>query len=138
MKHFLRPLCVIYISFLLCSCSLIGGAEKTVNCPGTSPSQQESLQILAKGCEIKDICSATMGEFVTCWRKEKVTIEDAKAALDALKHSLTSRFVQTYREGDDVWHYISPEETWKAGVGSEGYAIFRNGKLAGAVQTRIR
>ncbi len=136
MKFFMRSVRLLCMCLLLCGCSVT--AQRTVSCPGLPPEKQESLQALSEGCEVEDICNATMGEFMTCWRKEKVTIEAAKKALDASSHPHAERFVETYQDGDEVWHYASPDGTWKFGLGSEGYAVFRDGKLAGAVETRIR
>lgn len=107
-------------------------------CPGVTPAQQQALEALGKGCEVKDLCNASMGELILCWRKEKVAIDDAKSSLERMGNAQTGRFLESYKEGDEVWRYSSPEETWKLNVGSEGYAILRDGKLVGAVQTRIK
>lgn len=80
---------------------------------------------------------------ISLWRIEKITSEDIdkhycktypnkEKCEKGYKLSETSEwkeFISKYQENDELWFYMSPPETWETLMGSQGYAIFRNGKV---------
>lgn len=44
-------------------------------------------------------------------------------------HKRFDEFTAQYQAGDEIWHYRSPEYSWRMMAGREGYAIVRDGKV---------
>lgn len=77
------------------------------------------------------------------WLIEMTSIEKLKAdhRLQELPKTFREDYVREVEnlasemiEGDEIWKYSSPSETWIAKCGSSGLAIRRNGKVVFARQ----
>jgi len=76
------------------------------------------------------------------WLKEKMTKEEFVAKQQQIYESLADRpqvqksfkehfwdpFMEHYQDGDEIWFFSSPDETWHSLCGRAGNAILRNGK----------
>jgi len=59
---------------------------------------------------------------------------------DDLEDQQRLRFKDSMREGDVIWYYITPRETWTdffPHCGREGYALVRNRKVVGEILLSI-
>jgi len=41
------------------------------------------------------------------------------------------------KEGDELWEFSSPQETWECMAGREGIVLIRKGKMIGSIITRM-
>ena len=86
----------------------------------------------------------------TDWLQRKVTLEEAEAhnlvSDDRLgKNPVTFGFqndewkalVGRMAEGDELWEFISPEDTWRHLCGRAGIAVVRGGKVVDALITKL-
>lgn len=48
-----------------------------------------------------------------------------------------AEFISKYREGDEFIHHTSSQADWRAMMGTEGYAIFREGFAVAFIMTRM-
>ena len=44
-------------------------------------------------------------------------------------------FIRNMRDGDELWYYKSPKETWDGFRGVAGYAIVRSGEVVASFNT---
>ncbi|MDQ7780518.1 MAG: hypothetical protein RDV41_12555 [Planctomycetota bacterium] len=44
---------------------------------------------------------------------------------------------QRMQEGDELWEYCSPPETWKAFCGRAGVCVVRNGEVIDSISTMM-
>jgi hypothetical protein len=92
-----------------------------------------------------------MATTIESWLTERVSVEQAEMSFTPLSDQLASRsqrpnaFVKRERhlwetlkshmvEGDELWYFCSPQETWPALRGRYGIALVRNGR---AIETII-
>lgn len=138
MKTLIVPLlCSIVLGCSFMSDSPSPGAAAA--CPEIAgdPVKLKMAEAMSEGCKIRDFCTADMSEFLECWRRKKVPLAEVRKSLELQNHPQSQKFLSSYTEGDEIWHYRSPASSWKHHAGSEGFALYRNGRLVGAVQTRI-
>jgi hypothetical protein len=76
--------------------------------------------------------SAAEGELVIeRWLTERTTLEAAEERFRRLTGSpLWKDFRAKYRDGDELWYFRSPAETWPRKCGAAGVAIMRGGQVA--------
>lgn len=66
------------------------------------------------------------------WLEKRATLAQLEFALcDDL--ATLRRVHACLRPGDEIWAFATPPETWKAGAGRAGFAIVRDGEIAGGV-----
>jgi len=53
------------------------------------------------------------------------------------QNSEWKEFLTEMIEGDELWKFCSPEETWNNLCGREGIALVRNGQLINFIVTRL-
>ena len=84
------------------------------------------------------------------WLQRRVTVADAEAAhMHAVPrcgadpvpfgylHRDWVRLLSRMREGDELWEYDSPPETWGYLCGRAGYAVVRQGKVVAVLETEM-
>jgi hypothetical protein len=82
------------------------------------------------------------------WLKRKITVEEAEAKHMVLHDSLGkdpvpfgfinndwNKLKQQMVDGDELWEYSSPADTWENLCGRAGIALVRGGKVVDAIQT---
>lgn len=83
------------------------------------------------------------------WLKRKLTVEAAEAEHlvkdDRLgqepmpfgfQNEAWKKLLSWMQEGDELWEFCSPKETWECLAGREGVALLRKGKFIGYLITR--
>ena len=76
---------------------------------------------------------------IKSWRQEKLTLDNINNHYSKMyghDESFKIRddnswksFEEKIKDGDELWFFTSPPQTWEKLMGWEGYAIFRNDKL---------
>ncbi len=67
--------------------------------------------------------SYSNGNLPRLWR-DRVSVKDTK-------RSCRNYLRTNMQQGDELWHYKTPMRYWRELYGSEGYAIYRDGKIVG-------
>jgi len=67
------------------------------------------------------------------WLKTKITIEEAKQT-DPYS---CLQFNEQLQEGDELWEFVSPPETWKHLCGRAGICIVRKGEVIDSYITKL-
>ena len=68
---------------------------------------------------------------ITQWKSRQLSVMDFSGKSE-------EKWVKiNFREGDEIWYFISPPPTWEHKMGREGYAIFRKGNLVAKLITRM-
>ena len=82
------------------------------------------------------------------WLQKRVTVAEAEAAhmvIDdrlgpapvafGLRNNHWRHMIEPLREGDELWAYRSPPDTWAKRAGREGYCIVRDGQVIADIWT---
>lgn len=86
------------------------------------------------GCKTKKKSILSDQELITKWKIEKTTIKEIEFNTNFgwfvdLNNERWQKFKSNFKKGDEIWIYQSPPITWEKLMGTQGYAIFRKGKL---------
>lgn len=84
------------------------------------------------------------------WLEKQISIEEAERTHAVVDKSLGSdpvpfgfisedwnQLKNQFRDGDEIWKYSSPSDTWEHLCGSAGIALVRDGKVIFVVETEI-
>jgi hypothetical protein len=84
------------------------------------------------------------------WLRKRVTPEEAEASNMVRSEQLGpdpvpfgfvnadwKELLAQMSEGDELWEFRSPPETWVRLCGSAGYALIRRGKVIASVETEL-
>ncbi|MDD5542003.1 MAG: hypothetical protein PHX83_02420 [Acidobacteriia bacterium] len=77
------------------------------------------------------------------WLTQKTTIEEQEAKRQyegktfGLMHTEWERFKSKIIDGDELWEFSSPPETWERLAGREGLSIVRHGEVIHSIVTAM-
>jgi hypothetical protein len=63
------------------------------------------------------------------WLTDRTTLEKAGRRYRLACSPRWREFQTEYRDGDEVWYFRSPDNTWPARLGAAGVAIVRGGRV---------
>jgi hypothetical protein len=82
------------------------------------------------------------------WLQRRVSVEQVEAAHMVRHERLGTapvafgfdngrwrELITQMQDGDELWEYTSPAETWANMAGRAGYALVREGKIVGQITT---
>lgn len=74
------------------------------------------------------------------WLERRIAAEEVDSIISSKSapyYAALSEFIEGLQQGDEVWKFNSPPETWELLMGRAGFAIVRDGMPVEAVVTRL-
>ena len=73
------------------------------------------------------------------WLQTRTTVAEVEARYGwgSSQHDRWEQLKDGMMDGDELWEYCSPSETWRSLAGRQGIALVRNGDVVFAIVTMM-